>query len=60
MMTWDIRKHLKKNKTKELLEKQYEIRKDQLRNAREESFQKYKKKIEKDKSYPKQWRGLIK
>ena len=52
MMTWDIRKHLKKNKTKELLEKQYEIRKDQLRNAREE--------IEKDKSYPKQWRGLIK
>ena len=54
MMTWDIRKHLKKNKTKELLEKQYEIRKDQLRNAREESFQKYKKKIEKDKSYPKQ------
>ena len=60
MMTWDIRKHLKQGKTKELLEKQFEIRKNQLRNAREESLQKYRKKIEKDESYPKEWRGLIK
>lgn len=57
-MGFDIKKHLKKDVTKKLMEKGLENRNKQLKRTRQESYQKYRKEIEKKPSYPKEWRGI--
>ena len=66
-MGFDIKKHLKKDVTKKLMEnkslaslkiKGLENRNKQLKRTRQESYQKYRDEIEKKPSYPKEWRGI--
>ena len=57
-MGFDIKKHLNKDVTKKLMEKGLENRNKQLKKTRQESYQKYRDKIQKQPSFPKEWRGV--